>query len=276
MSMIGVDCRLCVYSVSNFANVEGVKLSPFPDKRKPMCVAREAGLLLCQHSHSLQLWKLGRGITSLSLVTSLISCSADKSGVNLSDMSDGSRLNIAQNYTSLLELKLKGNNIIVCSALSPNGKLIAASDAFSTRLFLLHSSVELNNNKREEKLKIRRLKFKGAAASALLFTHSSAQLILATAHSKLRIYDLSDTQHIYLLHEIACAEYGSAAAITSIALSNNDAWLAVGDASDRIHLFQAASYEVHYLLTYIIALCSNNPCMCSTTAQCRHLTRHTK
>ncbi len=93
----------------------------FP-QRPVVSLSEERRMISAQFSHSIQLWKIG---TSIYQVTSVTLLATEKA----KGKKTGTTLSIDESCQLLLEMNLKCQTNLIRTALSPNGNLIATSDA---------------------------------------------------------------------------------------------------------------------------------------------------
>jgi len=215
----GNDCQLGIYPLSTFGDRSTLKrIYPYSN-RSLVSLSKSKKLLLFQYDTKLELWKIGQA-------------SLDES---LENKNNGEILPVEEMATFLLDLKPKINNI-VCSSLSPDGLYVACSDQKSVHLFKLIYS------KKGILVKRIHLPSKIESATKLLFTNDSSMLIIATNNSTIHILNLENNQ---ILQTITTnINEDTSYFICTLAISNDDKWLASGDLNNFIHIYDLSSFKV--------------------------------
>ncbi len=146
----GMDCKLCVYSIGDFASVRPVWVLPIP----------ASGITSASSSHDIVALRHRRHIDIWSLY---MQGSSD-------DTEDPCKL--------LLRMQMESPEHIHCMALSPNGSLLVVSGAFGTKLWYLQKVSG------SESVKLISVSLPEAArhfCHAVCFSEDSSQLAVSTA-----------------------------------------------------------------------------------------------
>ncbi|KAK7151929.1 hypothetical protein R3I94_008310 [Phoxinus phoxinus] len=187
----------------------------FPHRSLVSC-ARKAGLMLFQYPGHLELWRLGE---------------SEGQGI------PGSSLLVKTNPEKLLHLKVKGEDHIRCSAVSPCGEWIAYSTASSLGLYRLHCD---NNNISITKIsKIPKV----LSSAKLCFSSDSSHLFSASTQSSVHVVSLS--QSGCKLVGTLKPKSGSHQAIHLLAASEDGKWLASANSDHEVHVYNLQKKELH-------------------------------
>ncbi len=156
----GIDCKLCVYSISNFAAVRPLWVLPVPAKgitsASSMC-----NLIALKHSRRLDIWAL----------------SLDGEGGGAGD----------ENCQLALRVEMQSPEHIQCACLSPNGMYLVSSSKANTRMWLLQRGSSLGT------LILQAIKLPDVAKQSCLafaFSEDSSQLALSTCDGKILLLKL--------------------------------------------------------------------------------------
>ncbi|XP_027017808.1 U3 small nucleolar RNA-associated protein 4 homolog [Tachysurus fulvidraco] len=188
----------------------------FPHRSLVSCV-KKTGLLLFQYPTHLDLWRLGE---------------SDGSGM------PGSSLPIKRKPEKLLHLKIKGEDHVRCSAVSPCGEWIAYSTVASFRLYRLHCD---NNN--VSITKVSKLPKIFSSANQICFSSDSSRLFVASSSSAVHVAALSQTE--CKLVSTLKSKSGSAQAIHLLAASEDGKWLASANSDHEVHVYNLKKMKVH-------------------------------
>ncbi|KAL7824274.1 hypothetical protein SRHO_G00086020 [Serrasalmus rhombeus] len=188
----------------------------FPHRRLVSC-ARKAGLLLFQYPGHLELWRLGE---------------SEGNGMF------GSVLTVKRKPEKLLHLKIKGEEHICCSAVSPCGGWIAYSTVASFRLYRLHCE---NNN--VSIIKVSKLPKVLSSANQICFSSDSSHLFVASTCSSV---------HVAILNQSGCKfvctlkpKSGSGQAINLLAASEDGKWLASANSDHEVQVYNLNKMKPH-------------------------------
>ncbi|KAK4701683.1 U3 small nucleolar RNA-associated protein 4, partial [Phenoliferia sp. Uapishka_3] len=174
-----------------------------PQRSKPFEVAREARLLVCRRDRTLGVWRVeeGKGGSGGGEGKSGWKRRQELFGLQGEEEEDVAP---AKGWSKIIDMELKLQTNLVASAVSSDGKWLAVSDLFETKLFRLSAvrrlkfSVQLptinaSHLQKDGSLSPRRQKTfstslsaalptsLGTGSSTLLFTADSSRLILATS-----------------------------------------------------------------------------------------------
>uniref|UniRef100_W5LKC1 UTP4 small subunit processome component n=1 Tax=Astyanax mexicanus TaxID=7994 RepID=W5LKC1_ASTMX len=188
----------------------------FPHRSLVSC-AKKAGLLLFQYPGHLELWRLGE---------------SDGHGAS------GSVLPVKRKPEKLLHLKIKGEEHICCSAVSPCGEWIAYSTVASFRLYRLHCD---NNN--VSITKVSKLPKVLSSANQICFSSDSSKLFAASTCSSVHVVSLSQT-----VHKFVCTlkpKSGSVQAVHLLAASEDGKWLASANSDREVQIYNLTKMKLH-------------------------------
>ncbi|XP_043072748.1 U3 small nucleolar RNA-associated protein 4 homolog [Puntigrus tetrazona] len=188
----------------------------FPHRSLVSC-AKKSDLMLFRYPGHLELWRLG-----------------ESEGKGL----PGSSLFVKRNPEKVLHLKVKGEDHIRCSAVSPCGEWIAYSTANTLRLFRLHC-----NNNNINITKISKLPKVLSSASQLCFSSDSSHLFSASTQSSVHLVSLS--QSGCKLVGTLKPKSGSHQAIHLLAASEDGKWLASANSDHEVHVYNLQTQKAH-------------------------------
>ncbi|KAL1924575.1 uncharacterized protein VTP21DRAFT_4229 [Calcarisporiella thermophila] len=240
----GVDLSLVVCPAAEFPNINQRRLPIFPQKPL-LSMSRSERLVLCRFQNSLKLWRMGQS-----------SPPEDPYW----QMKVGSQLRLLQPQQALAELSLKNDCNLIASALSENGRWIAAATVEEVKLFHL----QYNEHNQVSVQKVRSLPnlsgpdAETMGAHQLLFTPDSTKLIVASLDSTVAILDLSQWPgEIKVLRRFGQhqgtgdggeSEQGKPSSVISLAVSADGQWMATGDLLNRVHVFNLDTLQHHLTL----------------------------
>ena len=139
-------------------------------------------LLLCDHARWLDLWRLGEGAGD----------PKDTLQSSKAKRHDGT-MKLSSAPRHLLRARLGGKRRTTCSAVSPDGKLVAASDTHTLRLFEVRQDLSDNTDESDEGWTLRKKEsFGGSVESAhlVLFTPDGKVLIAVGVTGTIHVIDL--------------------------------------------------------------------------------------
>ncbi|KTG41512.1 hypothetical protein cypCar_00001132 [Cyprinus carpio] len=216
----GMDAQLVVRPLLDKIEVRSaasaLRKIHFPHRRLVSC-ARKSGLMLFQYPGHLELWRLGE---------------SEGKGT------PGSSLFVKRNPEKLLQLKVKGEDHIRCSAVSPCGGWIVYSTASTLRLYRLHCD---NNN--ISITKISKLPKVLSSANQLCFSSDSSHLFSASAQSSVHIASLSQSGCKFV--GTLKPKSGSHQAIHLLAASEDGKWLASANSDHEVHIYNLQTQKAH-------------------------------
>jgi len=209
----GNDTQLCHYPVSQFMSARPIKVSPF--LHRPLVhITRKVDVMLVQHSFHIELWR-------------------------------------PKAQKLLLTMKFNDRLGIRCSALSPDGTLLACSDDHGLKVF----SIDYSNKDAPVPKRVRfddpnDTLVRGAVPVACCFGGSSKLLVCALQSGNIVVLNVkSGTKHkavrVTTLVQLSAVrkESTSPRAVQRVVLSNDGQWLACGDASGTITVFSMDTFE---------------------------------
>lgn len=213
----GIDTQLVVTPLFDKAEVKSALRKVLFPHRKLVSCARKANLMLFQYSGHLELWRLG-----------------ESEGIAEPDMS----LPISRKPEKLLHLKVKGEEHIRCSSVSPCGEWIVYSTASSLRLYKLHC-----DNSNVSITKISKLPKVLSSASQLCFSSDSSHLFSASTQSSV---------HMVSLNKAGCKfmgtlkpKSGSKQPIHLLAPSEDGKWLASANSDHEVQIYDLQTRKPH-------------------------------
>merc|ERR1712137_986639 len=214
----GLDTLLIRQRVSSFGMLERYdtptqRLDPFPHFPVFSTYSRHDEHFLLSHAHtSIDLWHLGH--------------SQGKDDPTSTPVGNFKELPLAEGMRHLLHLDLKTSLPLMCSAVGPQGRYIAASD--TQQLFVF--SVTFTS----ERVVIKRLALPPMNTQGILRVVLTAnQLILADTQRQIRVMDLRTKQITSFDSHVSDAR----GAIHALRVSDDGQWLASSDTNNNIHVF---------------------------------------
>jgi U3 small nucleolar RNA-associated protein 4 len=225
----GVDAQLTTISTSEFPVTHTRRVSPFLENT------------LCEYLPSVQLIKaqLTRSIKIWQLDPIVID---DPNAPGSTEVMRKS--NVAPRL--LFEVKPKLNSNIVSSSLSPDGKWLLISDDQETRMYRVSAA--------QESLKKVNTSTFFPPASRIIFSPNGHRLIFAGLDSKIHVFDWNSTETGFLLNNSIPFYERKAFApmirdtMSNLAMSQDGAWLSVGDASNKISVYNMDTLQLHTTL----------------------------
>ncbi|XP_016318147.1 U3 small nucleolar RNA-associated protein 4 homolog [Sinocyclocheilus anshuiensis] len=216
----GMDAQLVVRplldKIEERSAASALRKIHFPHRRLLSC-ARKSGLMLFQYPGHLELWRLGE---------------SEGKGI------PGSSLFVKRNPEKLLHLKVKGEDHIRCSAVSPCGEWIVYSTASTLRLYRLHCD---NNN--ISITKISKLPKVLSSANQLCFSSDSSHLFSASAQSSVHLVSISQSGCKFV--GTLKPKSGSHQAIHLLAASENGKWVASANSDHEVHIYNLQTRKAH-------------------------------
>lgn len=224
----GIDTQLIVYSADKFGGLGIRRIPPFPH-RPFLHMAPEAHALLFQQARKLQVWRLG-------------SAGFSEQMDGITRLADGTQLNVTDPPSLLVEIKPKGNHNVYTAAISRAASYMAFSDSTATKVFRL--ALADNRTRKCSVSKVRDFALASVFSHALAFTPDERLLVSAGSDSVLRLVDLESPE------QIACefSEHRATGPIIRLAVSADGRWLASGDVSNKIHVFDLKKKKLHCTL----------------------------
>ncbi|TMW62319.1 hypothetical protein Poli38472_009812 [Pythium oligandrum] len=219
----GIDTQLVWYNANSFNTSRPFKIASMP-YRKTVSLSSEKRVLLVQKSTSLDLWRLASSETSSAIVDTTAT----------------------PQHQLLLELQVGSAHNIACSALSPNGEFIACATAQELKLFSLDASSGFQPRKLTLPDGIAK-----ESARVVAFSPDSTRLVIATATQKLRVLDVTKIEVLKTFNLVNSSSNDAtdsetpAAPVLSLSISLDGQWLAVGDASNQLSIYNLDSMQFY-------------------------------
>ncbi len=157
----GIDCKLCVYSISDFAAVRPLWVLPVPAKGITSASA-SYDLVALKHSRRLDLWALD------------LDREGGKAGTD--------------NCQLALRVEMQSPEHIQCASLSPNGKYLVSSSKAHTRMWLLQRGGSSGSSLKLQAVKLPEMAKQSCLA--LTFSGDSSQLALSTSKGTILLLKL--------------------------------------------------------------------------------------
>uniref|UniRef100_A0A8C1BJA9 UTP4 small subunit processome component n=1 Tax=Cyprinus carpio carpio TaxID=630221 RepID=A0A8C1BJA9_CYPCA len=220
----GMDAQLVVRPLLDKVEVRSaasaLRKIHFPHRRLVSC-ARKSGLMLFQYPGHLELWRLG-----------------ESEGKGEDDI----HLFVKRNPEKLLHLKVKGEDHIRCSAVSPCGEWIVYSTASSLRLYRLHCD---NNN--VSITKVLQISTE-LSANQLCFSSDSSHLFSASTQSSVHLVSLSQSGCKFvgtLKPKSGERTIGIRESSKIIPASEDGKWLASANSDHEVHIYNLQTRKAH-------------------------------
>jgi len=139
----GSDAQLLAYAAENFLGehpVRVVRTPPAPSMSLATATGELQPLLLCTHATWLDVWRLGASAAAGEHGLQVRWGRSVSSAWLTPPRSQAANLELASAPAHLARIRVRSRRHLLCSALSASGKLVAASDAFTPRLFAMDLS----------------------------------------------------------------------------------------------------------------------------------------
>ncbi|CAL5222772.1 g5185 [Coccomyxa viridis] len=243
----GNDAQLLVHSVPRYTQESPVRVSRCPQAAILRCAgAAQPALLLSAQGLDVHVWQLGAALDRQHQAASL-------SGW---EHTEGYPVDVVQEPLHLAHIRAKGPGHLSAAAISPNGQLIAFSDAAagSLRLYRLSRAEEA------KAASMARLELPGelAGVAALAFVPDSSRLLVATNDARVLVIDPETSQVVSSMSSKARAAsvalYGQvdtrtaseqlSLLVSSLVASADGAWAALA-LHQRVELFSLKSSKHH-------------------------------
>ncbi|XP_006814392.1 U3 small nucleolar RNA-associated protein 4 homolog [Saccoglossus kowalevskii] len=202
-------------------------LLPFPQHKHLVHLAADADVIMFQFSTHLELWMLGA-----------------TSRTSKTDGDDGDVLPLLRKPSKLLELKAKGNDQIVCSAISKCGSWIVYSDITKIRMY--HITMDTPSV-----TKVAGLPSDLSPAHCMMFTRDSSKLIIGTRDCTVQIVQVDNLQPV-ILHTFSAV----CQPIHLLSVTEDGCYVAVGNHASQINVYNIEAYTHHCSLPQL----STQPC----------------
>ncbi|CAG8528012.1 6057_t:CDS:10 [Ambispora gerdemannii] len=230
----GVDTDLILIPLEMFPDVYFRRISAF--YRGLISLSKAQQLLMHRSSNGIKLWKLGKAAPPRPSEMKKV---------------DVAVLPLVEQQEAVLEISLKSTYNLTSSALSEDGQWIAVTDVEEVKLFriekdpighmIVHKIKEFGRIYSQNSGKF------AMGAHHLSFTPDNSKLIMVTVDSYVVVVGLNKW-HQGRFDVLACFDNHAtkmASTITTIAVSNDSRWLATGDLSNKIHIFDLRDFS-HY------------------------------
>jgi U3 small nucleolar RNA-associated protein 4 len=217
----GIDTQLVWYLGSSFSVCRPHKIVPTPYPQT-ISMAKEERVLLVQKPTSLDLWRLATQAPAT-----------------------GAAKKQKKKHQLLLELHVGKALNLACSALAPNAKFVACSNAKELKLF------ELNVEQDFQPTKVATLPSSVTGpARVLAFSPDSTRLVIASSSHQIRVLDLAKMEVIKTFEVATPARDGDESAQTpsplvSLTISSDGQWLATGDVANNLAIYNLDSMQFY-------------------------------
>ncbi|KAG1689593.1 hypothetical protein DVH05_002102 [Phytophthora capsici] len=214
----GVDTQIVWYRGGSFGAGRPHKIPSMPYPQS-IALANEKRVLMVQKATSLDLWRLGT--------------QAGATGV------------LDQKHKLLLELNVGKALNLSCSALAPNGSFVACSNSKELKLF------ELNAEQNFQPRKVSTLpESVNGPARVLAFSPDSTRLVIASSSHQIRVLDLAKMEVLKTFDvAISTSTEDETASVpsplVSLTISSDGQWLATGDASNTLAIYNLDSMQFY-------------------------------
>lgn len=176
----GMDGYLCFTA---FQSKMYVQYGPF--LHRPSAMVTENRLILLKYPNYVELWRLGEAAKSNDQQLQ-VNGTEKKEQLLLPGMSS---LSLSESPLKLVELLSRGQDLLVCAAISGNGKWLTYSTTSQIRLFLL----QLNGSEKPELHAIKpQIPDHYSPAAMSTFSPDSRQLFLYKTSAEISIFELLD------------------------------------------------------------------------------------
>lgn len=214
----GMDTQLVWYRGNSFGASRPAKIAPMP-YRQSIALANEKRMLMVQKTTSLDFWRLATQTAATGTIT--------------------------QKHKLLLEINVSKLLNLICSALAPDSSFVACSTSKELKLFELNA----DNNFRPKKVTTLPSNVMGPAC-VLAFSPDSTRLVIASSSHQLRVLDLAKME-ILKTFEVAGSSktidvnFHVPSPLVSLTISLDGQWLATGDVSNTIAVYNLDSMQFY-------------------------------
>ncbi|OWZ19797.1 U3 small nucleolar RNA-associated protein [Phytophthora megakarya] len=214
----GIDTQLVWYHGNNFGAGRPAKIVSLPYLHS-IALANEMRVLMVQKSTSLDLWRLATQSAATGAIT--------------------------QKRKLLLELNVGKALNLSCSALAPNASFLACSNSEELKLF------ELDGEQDFQPKKVTTLPRNVARpARVLAFSPDSTRLVIASSSHQIRVLDLTKMEVLKTFKVVTVASTDEdsdnvPSPLVSLSISSDGQWLATGDASNNIAIYNLDSMQFY-------------------------------
>ncbi|PVU98222.1 hypothetical protein BB559_001715 [Furculomyces boomerangus] len=183
----GVDGRITITETANFLVSPQIKMPIFPTQHGVLSTSVAGKLVLMRSENELKLWKMGASQPQYQEV--------------IDRLENGSTIQPQTDASFILRMKLSTSSSLVCSAISPNGRWIVASDNSEIKLFRVLG--DLDNPEEISVVKVddfftipsnksNYLENLAKFATSLQFTPDNKKLIIGTAELLVYIVEINE------------------------------------------------------------------------------------
>ncbi|KAI9916540.1 hypothetical protein PsorP6_017212 [Peronosclerospora sorghi] len=214
----GIDTQLVWYLGSKFRFTRPAKIASMSYPHS-MALANEKRVLLVQKNTSLDLWRL-----------------APQSTANALTM---------EKHKLLLRLNVCDALNLSCSAIAPTAKYVACSNSKELKLF----EVDSEHDFQPRKVTVLPRSVTDPAR-VLAFSPDSTRLVIASLSHLIRVLDLTKME-VLKTFKVEAPEVGTTSALSplvSLTISSDGQWLAAGDASNNLAIYNLDSMQFYCTL----------------------------
>ena len=259
----GVDTKLCLYSVKEFAKYRPFNLFPTPAKRI-LLSSTDGTMMALQQAHRLDIWRI-HYLSSSQLEDHVSVKRRTQAPVipleihDETDKEEAISLPNEQRCVLLGTIQLKDVNNIVCSALSPCGTLLVASTVTGTRMWQL--DVQSKSRKCHASLQITKVELPpqlNTHSHAICFSNDGSSLAVATSKGVIWFADIQRNHgktsvqvRDTLEHKEAVLSFlndpkddmSYAAVVTDMTFNSDNQWLGVSTLCRRAWIYDIDRYS---------------------------------
>uniref|UniRef100_A0A6P8I1P2 U3 small nucleolar RNA-associated protein 4 homolog n=1 Tax=Actinia tenebrosa TaxID=6105 RepID=A0A6P8I1P2_ACTTE len=225
----GVDTKLAVYSLSKFTESNPKLVPPFPHKSF-ISVASDANIVMDQCQRSLRFWKLGETDVESTVIQKL--------------------------PTQLLQIKAKGDNHIMCSALASCSSWVAFSDIDHVSLFKVNLLSE--DATKFQVSRVLPMPPDLLPAQKMVFTPDGLKLICATNQHSIQVLEISEEVTLASTIHLPAANENDLPAMCLLAVSHDGQWLSCVDSRNAVNVIDINNNKIHSTLptfsSYVTAM----------------------
>ncbi|CEG47522.1 WD40 repeat protein [Plasmopara halstedii] len=213
----GIDTQLVWYRGNKFGASRPAKIASMTYP-KSIALANEKRLLMVQKSTSLEFWRLAIQSAATGTIT---------------------------HHELLLELNVGKDLNLTCSALAINANFVACSNSKELKLF------KLNADEDYKPQKVTTLpKSVLGPARVLAFSPDSTRLVIASSSHKLCVLDLAKMEILKTFEVAGLSKLEGVTShlpspVVSLSISSDGQWLAAGDASNTIVVYNLDSMQFY-------------------------------
>ncbi|CAI5721613.1 unnamed protein product [Hyaloperonospora brassicae] len=214
----GIDTQLVWYLSGRFSSIRPTKIASMPHPHS-IALAPEKRVLLVQKATSLDLWQLA----------------AESAASGLK----------AQKHKLLLQLNMSNVLNLSCSAMASSAKYVACSNSKELKLFELAAERDYQPKKVAS---LPRLAME--PARVLAFSPDSTRLVIASSSHQILVLDLTKMEILKTFQAATATDTGEegsdmSSPLVSLTISSDGQWLASGDASNNISIYNLDSMQFY-------------------------------